>query len=174
MGRRPFTMTTAYITTIICFVGVFFYCKFETRHRAVIDLDNKLIFNETRLFSFTIRTKKTPISEIIQIGNNISPTNSRFKIKGSRGGKEVKPDPETKLFYNYYISFLLKNGKTQNILIGPYEEDYETSVKITKMISEYFDIPQIVCNKGNVLTSREYFNSYKFEENPFSLQPKKY
>ena len=164
--RRSFTINDVYLTTVVIFIGMFFSSLNSIKKYIVIDLNNNCIIKEFNFFSIKIKTKTINKNDILQIGNNIFPTKTRFKTKGYRSFKKLDPDPETNLFYTYSISFLLKDGKTQNIIIGPHIEDYETSAAISKNISEYFNIPLIPCNKGNVLTTREYFNSYKFEETP--------
>ncbi|MBQ2594167.1 MAG: hypothetical protein II567_12915 [Candidatus Riflebacteria bacterium] len=165
--KRAFTLNTAYITTFMFFVTSLFFSLDNLKKYTVIDLGNYCIFNEFELFSFKYKTNPIIPKDIIQIGNNITTAITRFYIKGYRiGGGEFEPDPKTNLFYIYTISFLLKNGKTKNIIIGPHNQDYETSLKLSKQIAEYLNIPLITCSKGNILISREYFNSYKFEETP--------
>lgn len=165
-GRFIFTINDAYIITAIVFIGSFFCSLISIKKYIVIDLNNNCFFTEYRFFSIKIKTKTINKNDILQIGNNIFNYKSRFKIKGNLSYKKIEPDPETNLFFDYSISFLLNNGKTQNIFIGTNIEDYETSVTISKNFSEYFNIPLITCNKGNELSTREYFNSYKFEEIP--------
>ena len=46
------------------------------------------------------------------------------------------------------------------------------TVTMAKNISEYFNIPLVTCNKGNILTTREYYNSYKFEEKQYNISNK--
>ena len=164
--RTTFTLNDVYSTTIICFVALFFYSLNKIKRYIVIDLNNSCIFIEFHFFSIKIKTKTINKNDILQIGNNIFPTNSKFKTKGYRSFKKLDPDKETNLFYTYSVSFLLNNGKTQNIVIGPHDEDYEISAAISKNISNYFNIPHITCNKGNVLNIKERFNSFEFEAIP--------
>ena len=164
--RSSFTINDVYLTTTILFIGLFFYSLNIIRQYIVIDLNNNSIIKEFHFYSIKIRFKTINKNNILQIGNNIFPSKYKFKSKGYRSFKKFEPDPETNLFYTYSICFLLNNGETQNIFIGPHIEDYETSAAISKNISEYFNIPHITCNKGNVLSTKEYFNSYKFEETP--------
>lgn len=164
---RAFTLNTAYITTVMCFIITLFFSSDTLKKYAVIDLGNYCIFNEFELFSFKFKTNSINPKDILQIGNNFIPSMSRFCIKGYRiGGGELEPDPKTDLYYINCISILLNTGKTKNIIIGPHEKDYETSQTITKMLAEYFNVPQISCSKGKVLLTREYYNSYKFDETP--------
>lgn len=168
-GRHVFSMGHVYLTSIGVFIASLIGLLTNLMYFKVIDLDNKQIYNETHYFSFTI---KTTFKDILQVGNNITPTFSRSKTQGYRATQKLEPDPETNLFYTYSVNFLKKDGKSENIIIGPHEMDYETSVTMAKNISEYFNIPLVTCNKGNILTTREYFNSYKFEEKQYNISNK--
>ena len=164
--RTSFTINDAYLTSVIFFVALLFFSLDNIKKYFVIDIDNNCIIKEFHLFSIKIKTKTINKNEILQIGNNIFPTKSRFKTKGYRAFQTLDPEPETNLYYTYSVSFLLNNGKAENIVIGPHIEDYETSAAISINLSEYFNIPLIICNKGNELNIKESFNSYKFEETP--------
>ena len=165
--KRAFTIDIAYITTVAVFIITWLFSLNNLKKYTVIDLDNYCIFNEFELFSFKFKTNSITPKDILQIGNNTTTAITRLFIKGYRiGGGEIEPDPKTDLFYIYTISFLLKNGKNKDIIIGPHKNDYETSLTLSKQIAEYLNIPLITCSQGKILITREYFNSYKFDETP--------
>lgn len=147
--RNSFTINDVYFTTIIFFVSLLYYCLSNIKKYVILDLNNNCISNEFRFFSIKIKTKTINANNILQIKNSISPTKSRFKTKGYNFFKKLEPVPDTNLFYTYSVDILLNNRDTKSIIIGPYYDDYQTSVEISKKLSEYFNRPLIECKKRN-------------------------
>ena len=132
----------------------------------VIDFPKSCIYREFFFFGVGISYSDYKKEDIIEIGNtNIARMMSPAGKSGMIDGKRVLLNNEINLFDDFYVSFLLKDGKTLDFRFGVFREDHLESIEFVNLLSDYWNIPKIICSKNNYLEVRESRNSaYSFVE----------
>ncbi len=147
-------------------IGFITYISFLTEIKTfkVIDFENNIIYNEFSIFGNSFKFNKIKKSSILQIANNSFPLKYDPSWFGKYNGKNAEINNITKLYHKYYISFLLKSGKILNFIeLGINEEDYQTSLKLSQIISDYWNLEQINCPINYQLKSIGNYEHYKLE-----------
>ncbi len=156
-------ITMSYFIAFILFFNYFFSSN------SVIDFKNNTFYYEVIILGIGFKLNRFSLDDILFVSNNV--TTQLFNPGGRTGryeGRIVEFNKKTQQFQNYYVSFLLKDGRLLNFLhLGIFDEDYNDSLMIAQRISDSCDLPLVVCKddctlrvKGNIVS-----NYYLSEEN---------
>ncbi|MBR4571589.1 MAG: hypothetical protein IKO19_13100 [Candidatus Riflebacteria bacterium] len=152
-------------SAIFFIVQLIIYDRFIRLH-SVVDFSNACVYKEFFFFGLRFWISYYPKDQIIQVGNNIYGrlTNPGGK-HGTINGRSVFLNPETNLFDEYQASILMSNGKTIDFEFGYFDEDYQRSLRFVRLLSDYWNIPSVRCNKNyHLVVCESKNNSYALVE----------
>ncbi len=155
----------AFWAAIFTIVQLVFYNRFIRFHN-VVDFSNACVYKEFLFFGLRFWFSYYPKDQIVQIGNNIygQIPNPGGK-NGMVDGKRVLLNPETNLFDYYQVSILMENGKTINFEFGYFDEEYRQTLRFVSLLSNYWNIPSVRCNKNyHLVVCESKNNSYALVE----------
>ena len=149
--------------------AIFFFVLYITLEKCiriyhVIDFPGECFYRELFFFGLSFAFFVNQKDNIINIGNNIVPKIFKPKKRKRRiDGKSVSYNYEINSYESFQISFLLKNGKTYDMELGFFQENYHDTIRFVSFLSKYWGIPYIVCEANHHLIVNETRNNcYEF------------
>ena len=134
---------------LIPLIFIVLLISFIFKSYQVIDLNNKSIYYLYNFLGIQIKTNIILESSIVKICNNVTVQETNPNGKTDQG---IRANSDTGLFHNYYLSFLLNNGKIYNFIsLGFFDLDYDKSIEIAKLISKYWNKPVMICPSNSNL-----------------------
>ena len=127
----------------------YFYLK------KVFDFKNNALYTEKCVWGKIKRYDYIDFKDILIFCNNVLPKKYLPFVKGKRIDiKEITKNPDTNLFHEYWLSFLLKNGTMIDFLkLGYSENEYKTSINLAKALGQYLNKEYSLCDNNSKFIS---------------------
>ncbi len=123
----------------------YFYLK------KVFDLKNNILYTEHCSWGKIKKYDYIDFKDILIFCNNVLPKKYLPFVKGKRIDiNEIAINPNTNLFHEYWLSFLLKNGTLIDFLkLGYSVNEHKISIKFAKALGQYLSKEYSLCDDNS-------------------------